>query len=276
MKTRPLSRPRYVAALWRGWTEPLSLAPHFNFSGNTRKFNKDGATPKGAGTPTGATARRTDLRLAEAPCCDHSEPRLHRIKTHGNRPISRREFDHAFEATSDPIDRARRAIVRCYMAFHHSALFNARRCTFSDARHISSNSVKSAEWSSYPRALVAVCRRLRGVIIEHSDAARVIRVQDCPDTLFFVDPPYLPSVRGSGKYRCELTEAHHIELLSLLRSLQGRVMISGYPSDLYDDLLHDWQRITRNHYAATPGGPGARTEALWISPEKYRPEIKQN
>jgi DNA adenine methylase len=42
-------------------------------------------------------------------------------------------------------------------------------------------------------------------------------------------------------------------------------MLSGYPSALYDDLLHDWHRIEHKHYAATQG-MRQRTEVLWISP----------
>lgn len=181
-------------------------------------------------------------------------------------PYSRREFERAFEATADPVDRARRAIVRCYMAFHHSALFNPKKTTFADARHKWGGAGKSAEWASYPRTLAAVCRRLRGVIIENSDALRVIRVQDTPETLFFVDPPYVPETRDmSARYRHEMTRAQHEELLALLCGIKGMAMVSGYPTALYDGLLRGWRRIERRHYAAGHG-PQARTEVLWLSP----------
>lgn len=183
-------------------------------------------------------------------------------------PYSRREFERAFEKATDPIDRARRAIVRCYMSFHHTALFNPKKSTFADARHNRVGSSKSSEWASYPRTLVSVCRRLRGVIIEHSDAVRVIRVQDSPGTLFFVDPPYVASTRDKGaRYRHEMTDDQHAALLTQLRDIQGRAIIAGYASDLYDGFLHDWQRFERPHFS---GGnvPQARTEVMWISPEK--------
>jgi DNA adenine methylase len=50
-------------------------------------------------------------------------------------PYSRREFEQAFQATSDPLVRAQRAIIRAYMSFHHTALFNPGKNTFADARH---------------------------------------------------------------------------------------------------------------------------------------------
>lgn len=183
-------------------------------------------------------------------------------------PYSRREFERAFEASAEPIERSRRAIVRAYMAFHHSALFNPKKTTFADARHNHGGSPKSSEWASYPRTLAAVCRRLRGVVIEHGDALRVIRVQDSPDTLFFVDPPYVASTRDRGSvYRHEMDDARHAELLALLRGIRGRAMVSGYASALYDGLLHGWRRVERRHYAAGQG-MSARTEVLWISPPR--------
>ncbi|MDR2924604.1 MAG: hypothetical protein LBU76_01400, partial [Azoarcus sp.] len=83
-------------------------------------------------------------------------------------------------------------------------------------------------WASYPRTLAAACRRLRGVLIEHGGALRAIRVQDAPDALFFVDPPYVASTRDKGsKYRHEMTDEQHVELLTLLRGIKGMAMVAG-------------------------------------------------
>ncbi|MDR3351762.1 MAG: DNA adenine methylase [Zoogloeaceae bacterium] len=98
------------------------------------------------------------------------------------------------------------------------------------------------------------------------DALDVIRVQDTPDALFFVDPPYVASTRNkSAFYRHEMDDDQHLALLNCLKAVQGRVMISGYASDLYDDMLIGWERLTRKHYAAASGAK-ERTEVLWISP----------
>ena len=179
-------------------------------------------------------------------------------------PYARGAFEQAFEPTCDPLARAQRAIVRAYMSFHHGAFFDPKKRTFADARHRGGNHCKAHEWASYPRHLVRICQRLQGVIIERRDALEVIRAQDSPDTLFFVDPPYLPSTRSDTGYRCELTEAQHVELLTRLLGIQGRAVVAGYPSELYDDMLKGWQRIERPHRAA--GSQRPRTEVLWISP----------
>jgi DNA adenine methylase len=183
-------------------------------------------------------------------------------------PYSRREFELAFQASADPVIRAQRAITRAYQSFHHEALFNPKKTTFADARHRTGGHSKAHEWMNYPRSLAAVSRRLRGVVIECRDAREVIRAQDCPDTLFFVDPPYVPSTRSSAGYRCELTEADHIALLDQLKAVKGMVVLAGYPSDLYDSALKGWKRVERGHYAA--GSLKQRTEVLWISPRAVK------
>ena len=181
-------------------------------------------------------------------------------------PYARGAFEQAFEPTCDPLTRAQRAIVRAYMSFHHGALFDPKKRTFADARHRTGSHCKAHEWASYPRHLVRICQRLQGVIIERRDALEVIRAQDSPDTLFFIDPPYLPSTRSDTGYRCELTEAQHAALLTRLQGIQGRAVVAGYPSELYDDMLKGWQRIERPHRAA--GSLRPRTEVLWISPAR--------
>jgi DNA adenine methylase len=184
-------------------------------------------------------------------------------------PYARREFDLAFQASADPVIRAQRAIVRSYLSFHHEALFNPKKNTFANARHrkLGHGGCKGHEWMGYPRTLAAVCRRLRGVVIECRDARRVIADQDTPDALFFVDPPYVKSTRHSAGYRHELSDDEHVALLTQLCAIQGRAMVCGYASALYDDLLTGWTRLEHRHYACAGAGAQARTEVLWIKPD---------
>lgn len=80
--------------------------------------------------------------------------------------------------------------------------------------------------------------------------------------LVYCDPPYLIHTRTSPrKYRFDYTEADHIELLTLLVALPCRVILSGYPSALYDDLLGHWRTIEIQ--AMSRGG--VRTERLWFN-----------
>jgi site-specific DNA-adenine methylase len=80
--------------------------------------------------------------------------------------------------------------------------------------------------------------------------------------LVYSDPPYLNHTRSSGRrYRFDYEEADHVELLTLLKRLPCQVMLSGYPSALYDELLQGWQSVelqVMNH-------AGVRTEKLWFN-----------
>lgn len=80
--------------------------------------------------------------------------------------------------------------------------------------------------------------------------------------LLYVDPPYLHSTRTSrARYRFEYTEADHVRLIGKLREVPAFVILSGYPSELYDGLLSDWR--TLEFQSMTRGG--VRTEKLWMN-----------
>ncbi|WP_192457795.1 DNA adenine methylase [Musicola keenii] len=82
--------------------------------------------------------------------------------------------------------------------------------------------------------------------------------------LIYCDPPYVPETRTSrARYRYEYTVEQHQELIAVLRSVPAgvSVMISGYPSALYDEWLGDWRSIT--FQVMTRGG--VRTEQLWMN-----------
>ena len=50
---------------------------------------------------------------------------------------------------------------------------------------------------------------------------------------------YLHSSAITGNYAHEMDEAGHRRLLECVRECEGTVMLSGYPNDLYQDVLHD-------------------------------------
>jgi DNA adenine methylase len=78
----------------------------------------------------------------------------------------------------------------------------------------------------------------------------------------YADPPYVWSTRTSAsRYRHEYSDEDHRRLIAILRSVPAAVIVSGYPSALYDELLGDWR--TRTFQAMTRGG--VRTEQLWLS-----------
>jgi DNA adenine methylase len=124
-----------------------------------------------------------------------------------------------------------------------------------------------------------VAARMRDAVIEnlHFDdlIARYERLG--ANTLWYLDPPYVPETRVSKKvYRAEMTADEHVLLIKRIKSIRGMVVVSGYPSDLYDRALDGWLRVTKNVVClasnAAPRAGGCRprrTECLWINPATY-------
>lgn len=82
--------------------------------------------------------------------------------------------------------------------------------------------------------------------------------------LIYADPPYLHETRtGNARYRYEYSVADHERLLSCLVSLPKNVsvILSGYPSQLYDESLTGWR--SKEFQAMTRGG--VRTEKIWMN-----------
>ena len=184
-------------------------------------------------------------------------------------PYARAEFDLAWDPAEDPVERARRLVVRAQMGFGSAGATKGAtgfridtRRKYGTAQHI---------WAAFPDGLAHVGDRFTGVLIENRPAIEVMRQHDSPDTLHYVDPPYLHSTRviGPGKagyYRHEMNEPDHVALLDAVQGLCGKVVVSGYPSELYADRLCGWPRFeTRARIAAGRGG-ALRTECLWVSP----------
>ncbi len=97
----------------------------------------------------------------------------------------------------------------------------------------------------------------------HGDAHRFLASYDYQGSeLVYCDPPYLKSTRRSTRrYRHDYTEQNHVELLRLLKELPCRVMLSGYPSPLYDETLPEWNSLALQvliHGCV-------RTEKLWFN-----------
>jgi DNA adenine methylase len=116
--------------------------------------------------------------------------------------------------------------------------------------------------------LPAVHERLRRVLILNRPALEVIEKHDGPQTLFYLDPPYLHETRETtGEYQHEMAELDHLQLLELIRTCKGKAMLSGYPSKMYDTALHDWTRYTFDLPNQAAGGKEKRrmTEVVWTN-----------
>lgn len=87
-------------------------------------------------------------------------------------------------------------------------------------------------------------QRLDMVDIESNDALQVIKSRDGDDSFFYCDPPYFNSDMGHYK---GYTEKDFTQLLETLSEVEGKFLLSSYPSDVLDGFTkkHKWHTITK-------------------------------
>ncbi len=98
-------------------------------------------------------------------------------------------------------------------------------------------------WARLPRRLQQAGRRVRCVQIECLPYEEILERFNSPNTLVFLDPPFLPETRLKPRvYQDEFTHADHMRLLRIVRNLKARVILCGYGSELYREGLKGWRR----------------------------------
>lgn len=197
---------------------------------------------------------------------DHGEALIQAVEL---TPFARAEFNLSFLPAETCVERARRTLVRSFMGYgcNLTRMTRAGRLERTGFRSYSKKnrrSIPSGDWRNWPCALPVIIDRLRGVIIEQRDACEVMLEHDGHDTLHYVDPPYVHSMRGKKQgYRFEMDDGDHARLSEFLHSLRGMVVLSGYNCPLYNSLFKDWRRRDVRSYA---DGARPRIESLWLSP----------
>lgn len=185
-------------------------------------------------------------------------------------PFSREEFkacgDAELSEIDDPVERARRTILRSFAGFG-SAATNAEHATGFRATSFRSGTTPAHDWRNYPKNILQYVERLRGVVIENKHYAEILTQHDSRETLHYVDPPYVHSTRnmkrGNAAYAHEFTDDDHRDLAETLKSLKGMVVLSGYKSDLYAELYEEWTCVKQDTFA---DGAREREERLWLNP----------
>ena len=185
-------------------------------------------------------------------------------------PFSEIEFNRAANHTpeSDPdVDSAVRFFIRCRQS---------RAGSFKDFGTLSRNRTRrkmneqSSAWLNAVEGLSQVHDRLKRVVILCRDALDVIKQQDGEKTLFYLDPPYLHSTRAStDNYKYEMSKSDHRQLLEVICSCKGSIMLSAYKNLMYQKMLRKpfWKRHDFEIDNKVAGGSTKRmmTESVWVN-----------
>jgi len=192
-------------------------------------------------------------------------------------PYSRREWQLCRDTWKDceDIERARRWYVVARQSF--SGDFG---CSWSLSVTQSRRGMSgaNAKWLSSIDHLPRISQRLLRVQVECYDWRKILEIYDTPDTLFYLDPPYVHSTRRGGEYTHEMTDDSHKELVQCLLELNGKVVLSGYENEIYAP-LDIWTKHKFEVFCSAVGktrgtglqGKGSlvnqrRTEIVWVKP----------
>ena len=195
------------------------------------------------------------------------------IKAIALTPFSREELVRACEPPGDiePVERARRFFVRARQTRTGLAQTSSEgrwaHCVLTSRAGMAG---AVSRWLGSVEGLPEIVQRLQRIQIENAPALEVVERYDTPETLFYLDPPYVHDARGDASaYGAEMSDADHADLARALHRIKGRAAISGYRTPLYDQLFGDWRRVDADprlcHSVRQP-----RQESLWMNYEAGR------
>ena len=185
-------------------------------------------------------------------------------------PYSREEFELSDIVSPKPLEDARRMMVRLWMGvggktyskpgFRKSVKPNGPYCAY--------------EWTDLENRIGYAAARLKDAQIECKDAIQLIKETDNEETLLYCDPPYVISSMVSEHYKHGFTTQQHEELLQTLLKYKGKVILSGYHSEMYADALKEWYTDTKEtKVGITTEKKSDRTEVLWMN---FQPDQQMN
>lgn len=187
-----------------------------------------------------------------------------------NTPWSRTEYRKSYEPmTGDKLEDARKFMVRTWMAIGTKT---------SDitgwANNIKPVDSGASRWNKLRENMKIATDRLRHdkcnlVQIENKNAIELIKTYNRPYVFIYADPPYPIRTRSKRIYAHEMTDEDHVMLLEVLKEHKGRVMISSYKNDIYDEVLSGWH--VESTQSKTEKG-GTATEVIYMN---YKPKLAQ-
>lgn len=186
-------------------------------------------------------------------------------------PYSREEYDLSFEPCEDPLEQARRFMVKTTQAI--GAKMDGK-CGWRNHKQMKIGGT-ACKWGGITDTIDVAAARLRGntthlVQIEHMDALRLIERYNSRDVLMYLDPPYVRSSRKSGRlYRYEMDDEGQHRLLELVTASKAKIVLSGYASKMYDQALTGWYKFTS--LSQTTSAAMAE-ECIWLN---YEPPCRQ-
>jgi len=185
-------------------------------------------------------------------------------------PFSERVFEGLVDGTpSKPLDVEAAWVF--FVRFRQSRQGIGRSfATLSKRRTRRGMNEQVSSWLSAVEGLPEAHKRLKRVVICNADAIDFIKREDSERTFFYVDPTYLHETRSAPKiYKHEMTQDQHGDLLMALDEIEGKFLLSGYPSQMYSDWASavGWKSDSKeiDNKASSSETKEKKTEMLWYN-----------
>lgn len=173
-------------------------------------------------------------------------------------PFAREEFQFCYDPAEDPIERARRVLVRYHQSF---GTCNCSKKTWKNVKTYGGPRCATM-WNNLPDVIISCGERLKNAQIENTNAISLIERYNDPNTLIYCDPPYLNKLRKKNMYADEMSDFDHVVLLETIAKSRANVIISGYDNELYNSVLCGWSSDMKE----TVIQMGLhRTEKIWFN-----------
>lgn len=195
-------------------------------------------------------------------------------------PFSRDEYNHLLNqdiSSLSDVERAYRFYYICRTSFNGIPGRSFAYPTPGRNRTISYlNSIDKLD---------LIYERFKYITIENDSFEKIIPRYDYPDTLFYLDPPYIPDTRKDNRfYQHEMSYEQHEQLVSLLLNIKGMCIFSCYMHDMYNILIeNNWGVIEIESVAHVKGYRkytpehikikklnDKRTEVIFLNPQCIR------
>ena len=185
-------------------------------------------------------------------------------------PYSLQESKDALNITKDmdAIEKARRFFVSI------SFSYRGNQKTWGYTQSAEDNIQVTTNRKRVERLNIIANELAKGFEFHNQSAVDLVKKFGRNDkTLIYLDPPYMPGTwnEKSAKYKYVMSAEQHEQLLKVALEAESRVAVSGYASNLYDEMLIDWRRSTKkvNVSVGAVKNKSYATEVLWMN---YEPD----
>jgi DNA adenine methylase len=176
-------------------------------------------------------------------------------------PYARQTYEEAFRLVpKDDFERAVNFYIRLNMG--HGFRTTGEKVGWKNDVQGREKAYASEDWCRLPEKVILAAERLRGVQIENKPAVDLIKRFNFPNVLIYCDPPYVLGTRHGKQYRCEMDDEEHEELLDTLLEHKGKVLLSGYDTELYQRKLSGWHQERATAYSQVCS---KKEEVLWMN-----------